>query len=94
MLYTLRKETAYVKAAALFRASNDGFFLVFIALFNVLTFVTYTLTTGNPLTPNIVFTTLTLVTGLRLSTVVYMVEGILGVQEARVALHRIQVCKT
>jgi len=90
--HSVRKETAYVNAAAFFRAGNDGFFLVSIALFNLLTFVTYTLTTGSPLTPNIIFTSLTLVTGLRLSTIVYMVEGILGMQEARIALHRIQVC--
>lgn len=87
-----RKEIKYITVSALFRASNDGFFLVFIALFNLFTFVTYTLTTGNPLTPNIVFTSFTLVTGLRLSTIVYMVEGVLGFQQARVALRRIQVC--
>ena len=92
VLHSIRKETAYVNAAALFRASNDGFYLVSIALFNLFTFVTYTLTTGMALTPNIVFTSLTLVTGLRLSTIVYMVEAILGMQEARVALQRIQVC--
>lgn len=87
-----RKEVKYITISALFRAINDGFYLVFIGLFNLLTFVTYTMTTGNPLTPNIVFTSFILITGLRLSTIVYMVEGVLGFQQARVALHRIQVC--
>ena len=86
-----RKEIKYITVSALFRASNDGFFLVFIAVFNPFTLVSYTLTTGNALTPNIVFTSFTLVTGLRLSTIVYMVEGVLGFQQARVALRRIQV---
>lgn len=84
-------EIKYITVSALFRATNDGFFLVFIALFNLFTFVTYTIATGNSLTPMIVFTSFTLITGLRLSTIVYMVEGVLGFQQARVALHRIQV---
>jgi ATP-binding cassette subfamily C (CFTR/MRP) protein 4 len=89
-----RKEIWNILLSALFRACNDGFYLVSIAWFNLLTFSVYASVPENPpLTPTIVYTSIALVTGLRLSTMVYMVESILGVQDARVSITRIQVCE-
>ena len=86
-----RKETRIILLASMFRAVNLAFFYVSLGVVNLLMFSTFTLATGNPLTPAIVFTTLSLIQGLRLSTIMFMVRLILGVQEAKVAFTRIQV---
>ena len=75
----------------MFRAVNLAFFYVSLGLVNLLMFSTFTLATGNPLTPRMVFTTLTLLQNLRWATIIFMVELILGLQEAKVAFTRIQV---
>ena len=68
-----------------------AFFYVSLGVVNLLMFSTFTLATGNSLTPSIVFTTLSLTQSLRLSTIIFMVRFILGLQEAKVAFTRIQV---
>ena len=60
-----------------------------VALFLML--AAFTLSTERPLTPSIVFTSLLLLSTLRLGAVAYLIECILGIQESRVALFRIQV---
>ena len=78
--------------ANLFRAVNSAYLSFSTVLINLLIFPTYALTTGNPITPMMVFTTLSLVTFLRVLTFSYIVEAVLGVREIKVALNRMQVC--
>lgn len=68
-----------------------AFFYVSLGVVNLLMFSTFTLATGNSLTPKIVFTTLSLTQNLRVTAIALMVNGILGLQEAKVAFTRIQV---
>ena len=78
-------------AAMMFQACKPALFFAFIGVVNLLLFSTYTLTTGNPLTPAIVFTTISLMSNVRLTTSAYMLNAVVGFQEGKVALSRIQV---
>ena len=78
-------------AAVMFQACNPTFFYAFIGVVNLLLFSTYTLTTGNPLTPAIVFTTISLMSNVRITAIRYILNGVVGFQEAKVAFSRIQV---
>ena len=86
-----RKETRVILLGGMFRAVNMAFFYVFTGMMNLLMFSTFTLATGNSLTPSIVFTTFALTQSLRGPAIMLMVSGILGLQEAKVAFTRIQV---
>ena len=69
-------------------------FLGFVAIFgNVVMYVVFTVytATGGELTPKKVFTTLSLVFTLHLTTVSFLTVAILGVVEASVATRRLQV---
>ena len=90
-MHTNRKEVGIIFAASMFRAVNMAFFYVSLGVVNLLMFSTFTLATGSSLTPRIVFTTLSLTQSLRLTTIIFMVRCILGIQEAKVAFTRIQV---
>ena len=76
--------------AMMFQACKPALFFSFHGIVNLLLFSTYTLTTGNPLTPAIVFTTITLMSNARLITSAYMLNAVVGFQESKVALGRIQ----
>ena len=77
-------------AAMMFQACKPALFFSFHGIVNLLLFSTYTLTTGNPLTPAIVFTTISLMSNARLITSAYMLNAVVGFQECKVALGRIQ----
>ena len=89
--FSCRKEIRIIFLAGMFRAVNLAFFYVSLGVVNLLMFSTFTLATGNSLTPSIVFTTLSLTQSLRVTTISFMVVGIFGLQEAKVAFTRIQV---
>lgn len=89
-----RMEAILIALGNLFRAVNSAYLGCSTVLLNLLIFPTYVLTTGNPLTSTIVFTTLSLVTYVRVLTFFYVVEAVLGVREMRVAIRRIQVYHT
>ena len=78
-------------AAMMFQASRPALFFAFIGVVNLLLFSTYTLTTGNPLTPAMVFTTISLMSNVRLTTTYFVLNAVVGFQEAKVAFGRIQV---
>ena len=78
-------------AAMMFQASRPALFFAFIGVVNLLIFSTYTLTTGNPLTPAMVFTTISLMSNVRLTTTYIVLNAVVGFQEAKVAFGRIQV---
>ena len=77
--------------ANLFRAANSANLSFSTALVYFLIFSTYALATGNPVTSRMVFTTMPLVTFVRMLTFYYIVEAVLGVREIKVAVRRIQV---
>lgn len=91
ILYQCRKETILVFLANLFRAANSANLSFSTALVNFLIFVTYALGTGNSITSKMVFTTMPLITYVRMLTFYYIVEAVLGVREIKVAIKRIQV---
>ena len=64
--------------------------LIFVNLVVYVTFIIYT-ANGGQLTPKKVFTTISLLLILRLTSVHFLVNSILGVVEARVAAVRLQV---
>ena len=78
-------------AAMMFQASRPALFYAFIGVVNLLLFSKYTLTTGNPLTPAIVFTTISLMSNVRLTGNFFVLDAVVGLQEAKVAFSRIQV---
>ena len=84
-------ETILVFLANLFRAANSANLSFSTALVYFLIFSTYALATGNPVTSRMVFTTMPLVTFVRMLTFYYIVEAVLGVREIKVAVRRIQV---
>lgn len=86
-----RMETIMIALANLFRSVNSAYLGFSTVLINLLIFPTYALTTGNPITPTMVFTTLSLVTFVKVLTFFYIVEAVLGVREIKVAFKRIQV---
>ena len=77
--------------AVMFQACKPAIFYAFIGVVNLLLFSTYTLTTGNPLTPAIVFTTISLMSNVRLTATGFILNGVVGFQEAKIAFSRIQV---
>ena len=77
--------------AVMFQACRPAIFYAFIGVVNLLLFSTYTLTTGNSLTPAIVFTTISLMSSVRITASGYLLNAVVGFQEAKVALGRIQV---
>ena len=77
--------------AMMFQASRPALFYAFIGVVNLLLFSTYTLTTGNPLTPAIVFTTISLMSSVRITATGFILNAVVGLQEAKVAFSRIQV---
>ena len=81
-----------IALANLFRSVNRACFSFSSVLINLLIFPTYTLTTGNPITSKMVFTTLSLIAFSRVLAFFYIVEAVLGIRELKVALRRMQVC--
>ena len=77
--------------AMMFQACRPAILFALIGIVNLLLFSTYTLTTGNPLTPAIVFTTISLMSSVRITASGYLLNAVVGFQEAKVALARIQV---
>ena len=75
----------------MFQACKPALLYAFIGVVNLLLFSTYTLTTGNPLTPAIVFTTISLMSNVRLTATGFILNGVVGFQEAKIAFSRIQV---
>ena len=90
-LPSCRKEIRIILLASMFRAVNIAFYHVSLGLVNLLMFSTFTLATGNSLTPGIVFTTLSLLQFLSITSTVFTVGFLIGLQEAKVAFTRIQV---
>lgn len=86
-----RKEAMWVFLANLFRAVNSALINFSSGLINLLIFSTYVLTTGNSITPRMVFTTLSLVTYVRIVSSSAVTEGVLGVREMKVAFKRLKV---
>ena len=86
-----RMEAFLISMANLFRAMNSAYLSCSTVLINLLIFPTYTLTTGIPITPTMVFTTLSLVTFVRVLTFSYIVEAVLGIREIKVAVRRMEV---
>ena len=78
-----------IKGAAI-RAFNLGYFSFSLP---VILFVTFTvhLFIGQDLTPRAVFTTLSLLSLVRLTGVHFIVQAFLTMTEARIATHRIEV---
>ena len=74
------------------RAITSAFLYASPGIVTLLIFSTYALTTGNPLSPAIVFTSVSLIINVRISAIMLMLRAILGLQEANVACKRIQVC--
>ena len=72
------------------RAFNFAFFIVSINVINFVTFSIYT-GTGNTLTAKNVFTFISLISFSRLFFVHFFVFMMLGLQEMRIAVQRIQV---
>ena len=85
-----RHESNIIFQGALIRACNLGFMIVSVTFITWLVFTVY-VTTGGTLTPKKVFTTLSLVTFLRLTSIHFVILNALGMSEGRVALKRIQV---
>ena len=86
-----RKETRLILLASMIRAVNASLFFVSIGLINMLTFSTFTLTTGQPVTPSAAFSFLSLLTTLRITAFNFFIQGVLGMQELKVAFSRIRV---
>jgi len=85
-----REESKLVTQASMVRAFNFSFFIVAINFLNFVTFSVYT-GTGNTLTARNVFTFISLISYSRLYFVHFFVIFMVGLQEMRVAVQRIQV---
>ena len=90
--YVCRSESTLITIAAMARAITSAFLFASPGIVSLLIFSTYALTTGEPLSPAIVFTTVSLIINVRISAIMLMLRAILGMQEANVACKRIQVC--
>ena len=90
--YVCRSESTLITIAAMARAITSAFLFASPGIVSLLIFSTYALTTGDPLSPAIVFTTVSLIINVRISAIMLMLRAILGMQEANVACKRIQVC--
>ena len=89
-VYSFRKESALVLQAGFTRAIGLAFMIVFINIVTYITFAAYT-ASGGELSAKKVFTTISLLIGIRLTSVFQFIQNILGIVEARVASVRIQV---
>ena len=87
---TSRKESLIIFRGALIRASNAAYYTVSIVAIMFMLFTTY-VKTGGELTPKRVFTTLSLLIILRLTSIHFLVQSLLGLNEGRVASARITV---
>lgn len=85
-----RIESVIIFQGGLARAISLGFMIVSIVLMMFIAFSVYT-GSGGILTPKKVFTVLSLLTVLKLTSVQFMVLNALSISEGRVALTRIQV---
>jgi len=85
-----RRESALILYAGFIRGAALGFMIVFV---NIVMFITVTafVTNGGKLTSKGVFTTISLLINLRLTSVHFFVQNILGIVEAQVAARRLQV---
>ena len=72
------------------RASGAVLMIISLTLFMFVVFSVFT-ATGGQLSPRIIFTTLSLLITLRLSSVDYVVRNILSMSEIHVAIARLQV---
>ena len=86
-----RKESILITLAAMIRAVTSVFLDVSPGMIALLIFSTFAVTTGQPLSPAIVFTSISLLSYLRFNVIMLMLRGILGLQEGRVAFQRIEV---
>ena len=92
-LYTsYRKESHLILLAGLLRGLLFSVTHVMHGFALLLMFASFTLSTGQPLTPSIVFTSIVLFNTVNIVVVEYLIKSTLGVQESRVALSRIEVC--
>ena len=73
------------------RAVSLGFMIVSLTLIMYLVFSVYT-GTGGILSPKKVFTTLSLLIVLRLTSVHFAIQAALAISEGRVAVVRLRVC--
>lgn len=85
-----RKESFIILQAGLIRAASLGFMIVSLNIVMYIIFTAYT-ATGGILTPKKVFTTLSLLIFLRLTTVHFFIQNVLAMVEGRVATVRLQV---
>lgn len=89
VLDTRAKEVQKVKAASLLRGINEGVFTASQIIIGAATFFTvYAM--GNPLSPRMVFTTLSLFAFLQVEATKFMPQALEGVAEVLVSLRRIQ----
>ena len=77
---------------ALIRGLNFGFYSFSLPVILFVTFSVYA-SVGGTLTPKRVFTTLSLISFIRLTSVHFIVQAALTLSEARVAVQRIQVLR-
>ena len=86
-----RMESRLIQFAGLIRAGLYGFELVFHIIVLYVTFSVYA-STGGEVTSRKVFTTLSLILLLRLTSVFFFMNAILTISEGTVAIKRLQVC--
>ena len=86
----LSKESHIILQGGMVRGSSLGFMIVSLTILMFLVFSAFT-ASGGELTPKKVFTTLSLLIVLRLTTVHFFVQNVLAVSEGRVAVVRLQV---
>ena len=88
--FIFRKETNLLLRGGLVQAFNLGFFFVSQLVMTFLLFTIYT-ASGGELSPKKIFTTVSLLFGLRVSAVIRFTVNIIYVSEAKVAISRLQV---
>ena len=85
-----RKESVINQQGGVIRASGAGLIIISLTLLMFLVFTVFT-ATGGELTPRNIFTTLSLLITLRVTSVDYMVLNILSMSEFKVVITRLQV---
>lgn len=86
----LRKESNIILRGGMVQGFNLGFFFISQLLMSFILFTIYT-ATGGELSPKKIFTTVSLLFGLRVTAVVRFTLNVLFTSEARVSITRIQV---
>ena len=86
-----RKETRLILYSGFIRGMHQAVKYVSNEILLVLMLTTFTLSTGQPLTPSIVFTSILLIDGAKHTAMIDQVEGILELQETKVGFSRIEV---